>query len=118
MTLGRKDAAATVLTALVVFVFLATHEGWGVWLVGDSHRWAAGTIALLGIGACALGTPDRGTATKMLAALGIAALVLTVLALVSGSLTPLSLLVIDIVALWMVSTLRHLRHGPRTPIPA
>jgi hypothetical protein len=29
---------------------------------------------------------------------------------------PLSLLVVDIVALWAVSTLRHARHTPRTPV--
>jgi hypothetical protein len=92
MALSRKDAAATVLTALVVLVFVVTHEGWGVWLIGGSHRWAAGAIALLGIGTCGLGSPGRGVATKLLATLGIIALVLAVLALVTGSLTPLSLL--------------------------
>jgi hypothetical protein len=30
--------------------------------------------------------------------------------------TPLSLLVADIVALWAVSTVRHTRHVPRTPV--
>jgi len=69
MTLTRKDAAAAALTALAVLAFLATHEGWGVPLVGDSHRWAAGAILLLGSMTCGLG----------------------VLALATGSLTPLSL---------------------------
>jgi hypothetical protein len=32
---------------------------------------------------------------------------------VTGSLTPLSLLVADIVALWAVSTARHIGHGAR-----
>ena len=39
--------------------------------------------------------------------LGVAALVLAVFAVATGSLTPLSLLVVDMVALWAVSTLRH-----------
>lgn len=113
MMLSRKDWAATVLTALVVLTFFATHEGWNVWLVGDSHRWAAGVIAVLGCLACGLGSPGRGAATKLLATLGGLALVLAVLALVTGSLTPLSLLVVDIVLLWAASTLRHSAHGSK-----
>ena len=118
MALGRKDAAATVLTALVVLAFLATHEGWGVPLIGDSHRWAAGAITLLGLATCALGSPGRGTATRLLATLGVAALILAVLAVVTASLTPLSLLVVVIVALWAVSTVRHVVSETHKPIAA
>jgi hypothetical protein len=107
MGLTRKDLAAAVLTGLAAFVFLATHEGWNVWLVGGSHRWAAAAITLLGGFTCGLGSPGRDTLTKMLAALGIAAGVLSILAIATGSLTPLSLLTIDVVLLWAVSTLRH-----------
>jgi hypothetical protein len=110
MTLTRKDAAATALTALAVLVFFATHEGWGVPLVGGSHRWAAGAIFVLGSLTCGLGSPGKDRATKLLVVLGVAALVLAVLAVATGSLTPLSLLVVDMVALWAVSTLRHARH--------
>jgi hypothetical protein len=114
MTLTRKDAGAAALTALAVLAFLATHEGWGVPLVGDSHRWAAGAILLLGSMTCGLGSPGKDAATKLLAILGATALVLGVLALATGSLTPLSLLVVDMVVLWAVSTLRH----AATPKPA
>jgi hypothetical protein len=107
MMISRKDLAATGLTALAVMTFFATHEGWNVWLVGDSHRWAAGVIFVLGVLTCGLGSPGRGTTTRVLATLGMLALLLAVLALATGSLTPLSLLVIDIVVLWAVSTLRH-----------
>lgn len=107
MALTRKDLAATALTALVVLVFAATHEGWNVWLVGDSHRWAAGTIVVLGMVTCGLGSPGRDTLTRVLAALGVTALVLAVLAVATGSLTPLSLLVVDIVLLWALSLVRH-----------
>jgi hypothetical protein len=107
MTLTRKDIVATALTALAVLVFLATHESWGVPLVGDSHRWAAGAIFLLGSLTCGLGSPGNDRASKLLAVLGVAALVLAALAVATGSLTPLSLLVTDMVALWAVSTARH-----------
>ena len=118
MTLGRKDALATALTALVVLTFFATHQGWNVWLVGGSHRWAAGVIALLGMATCGLGSPGRGTATRLLSTLGVIAVALAVLALVAGSLTPLSFLVVDIVLLWAVATARHAGHGPRTSVTA
>ena len=114
MTLTRKDVAAAALTALAVLVFLATHEDWSVPLVGGSHRWAAGgAIFLLGSLTCGLGSPGKDAATKLLAILGMAAFVLAVVALATGSLTPLSLLVADIVALWAVATLRHAA-GART----
>ena len=116
MTVGRKDIAATVLTVLVVLAFLATHEGWGVPVIGDSHRWAAGAISLLGIGTCGLGTPGKDAASKLLAVLGMLAVVLAVLSLATGSLTPLSFLLADIVILWAVSTWRHARHTTGKPI--
>jgi hypothetical protein len=117
MTVGRKDLAATALTVLVVLAFVATHQSWGVPLIGDSHRWAAGLIALLGTQTCALGSPGRGITTKLLAALGILAFVLAVAAIATGSLTPLSLLVLDIVVLWAVSTARHVAHRSGKPVP-
>jgi len=113
--LSRKDFTATVLTALAVLVFFATHEGWDVWLIGDSHRWAAGTIFALGALTCGLGSPSKGAVTKLLAVLGALALALAILAIASGSLTPLSLLVVDIVLLWAASSLRHAAHVPHQP---
>lgn len=117
MSLTRKDAAATVLTALIVLVFAATHQGWDVWLVGDSHRWAAAVVLGLGAASCSLGTQARERMSRFLAGLGIAALLFGVLALITGSLTWLSLLVADDVLLWAVTTLRHAtRHGTRPAV--
>ena len=116
MTLTRKDIVATALTALAVLVFATTHEGWNVWLVGDSRRWAAGAIFLLGALTCGQGSPDRGIASKVCAGLGILALALAITALVTDSLTPLSLLVADIVVLWAITTLRHAFHEPHAPV--
>ena len=113
MTLTRKDLAATVLTTLAVLTFFATHEGWNVWLVGGSHRWAAGAITLLGVVTCGLGSPGKDAATKVLAALGVPAGIFAVVALVTGSLTPLSLLTLAIVLLWAASLVRH----SRVPVP-
>lgn len=113
MAFTRKDLEATVLTALAVLAFAATHEGWNVWLIGGSHRWAAGAIVLLGALTCGLGSPGKDAATKVLAVLGITAGVLAVLALVTGSLTVLSFLTLDIVLLWAASMVRH-SHKPIT----
>ena len=67
MTVTRKDVAATALTALVVLVFIATHEGWDVPLIGDSHRWAAAAITLIGAVTCGLGSAEHGVFDVMLA---------------------------------------------------
>jgi hypothetical protein len=88
--------------------------GWNVWLIGGSERWAAGTILVLGSFTCGLGSPGKDAATKLLAVLGIAAGALGVLALVTGSLTALSFLTLDIVLLWGASMIRH----SRTVVPA
>jgi hypothetical protein len=111
MQLTAKDVSATVLTALVVLTFAATHQGWNVWLIGGSHRWAAGTIGILGMATCSLGEKGKGAMVRLLAVLGTIALALFVWAIVTGSLTPLSLLVVDIVLLWVASTVRHLAGG-------
>ena len=116
MTLTRKDLAATLLTALTVLVYAATHEGWNVWLLGDSRRWATGAILVLGIFACGLGTPGEDRASGILATLGVLAGVFATVALVTASLTALSLLVVDIVVLWALSTVRHAAHLPGRPV--
>jgi hypothetical protein len=117
MSLGSKDLTATLLTAAAVLVFFATHEGWNVWLVGDSHRWAAGAVLLLGGMTCGLGSPSKDAFSKALAVLGVLALVLAIIAIATGSLTPLSLLVVDVVTLWALSTFRHAAGTPHEPHP-
>jgi hypothetical protein len=107
MTRVQKDVLATLLTALVVLAFAATHEAWNVALIGDGHRWTAGAVLVLGVLTCALGSQTAGWRTGALATLGAAALGLGIAALVTGSLSVLSFLVLDIVVLWAVSTLSH-----------
>jgi hypothetical protein len=116
MTLTRKDVSATLLTTLVVLTYAATHEGWGVPLVGDSRRWATGVILLVGLGTCGLGSKVTGATMTLFALLGSLAAALAVLSLWTASLTPLSLLVADIVVLWTLSTIRHAAHLPRRPV--
>jgi hypothetical protein len=118
MTLTRRDLSAAVLTVLVVLTYAATHEGWGVPLVGDSRRWAAGAILLLGMGACGMGSKVSRTTMMLFGTVGTLALVFAVLAFWTASLTPLSLLVVCIVLLFAMSTVRHAGHAPGRPVAA
>lgn len=112
MTLTRKDLVATLMIALVVLTYAATHEGWGVPLVGESHRWATGTILLLGMGTCGMGSKVSGSMMTLFSLTGLLAVALAVIAFWTASLAPLSFLVADIVLLWAVSTARHAVHVP------
>lgn len=114
MTLTRKDAVATGLTGLAVLTYLATHEGWNVPLVGDSYRWAAAVIMVLGIAACSVGA--KRVNSVLFGVLGGAAFVFGVLALITGSLTPLSLLVADMVVMWALTSFRHAHTPPGRPV--
>ena len=116
MTLTRRDLAAAVLTALVVLTYTATHEGWGVPLVGDSRRWATGVILFLGMGACGMGSKVSGTTMTLFGLLGTLTLALAVVSFWTASLTPLSLLVVCIVLLFVVSTVRHVGGLPHRPV--
>ena len=118
MTITRRDITATVMTLLVVLTYAATHEGWGVPLVGDSRRWATGAILLLGMLACGQGSSVDRRTSALFGIFGGLAIVFAVLAFWTGSLTPLSLLVLDIVLLWAASTIRHVWHPPQRPIAA
>jgi len=114
MTLTRKDAVATGLTGLAVLTYVATHEAWNVPLVGGSHRWATAVILALGIATCSVGA--KRVDSPLFGILGGAAFVFGVLALVTGSLTPLSLLIADMVVMWALTTFRHAHTPPGRPV--
>lgn len=108
MTLTRKDAAATLLTVLSVLVYAAARQGWGVPLVGDSRRWAAAAILVLGIATCSLGRHATGGRTTIaLSLLGVATLLFAVLSIATDASLWLALLTLATVGLWLASTLRH-----------
>jgi hypothetical protein len=107
-----SDLASTVATALAVAVYTATHEAWPVWLVGDDHRWASAMIVTLGLIPFGLALDASGGMLRGVVYLGVAAFALAIVALVTGALTPLSLLVAAIALIWAVSLADHL-HGRR-----
>jgi len=67
-------------------------------------------ILALGIATCSVGA--RRVDSPLFGILGGAAFVFGVLALVTGSLTPLSFLIADMVVMWALTTFRH-GHTPR-----
>ena len=67
MRIDRKDGTVAGLAILIVGVFVTTHEGWGVPLVGGSYRWAAVIIVLLGLVAGALSAPGSEPRSYLLA---------------------------------------------------
>lgn len=72
MTPGRaRDIAATLIVALVLLVLFTTQQGWGVYLIGGSHRWAAGVTTILGATAFLLAIPSMRTAVVPFATLAI-----------------------------------------------
>lgn len=123
MTLTRRDGVATGLTALIVLVFFANRQGWDVPLVGDSVRWAAVAVLLLGIASCSAGTDVAGTRGPTMAVFGVlgtVTLAMAVIAVITASQAALALLVLGNVLLWAIATSRHLArdttHG--TPLHA
>ena len=114
MTTFRKDLAATVATALTALVYVAAHEGWDVWLIGDSYRWAAVVMSLLALVVLAAERTASVAYMRLAALAGLFA----VLALMSGELTALSLLLVTIVVLWFETTVRDAWRGTHHPSPA
>jgi hypothetical protein len=68
----------------------------------------------LGIAACSVGA--RRVNSGLFALLGAAAFVFGGLALITGSLTALSLLVADMVVMWALTTWGHAHSPPGQPV--
>jgi hypothetical protein len=113
----RHNAAATIAAALsLLCADIAT--GWGVPLIGDSHRWAAAAVVVLVVAAYLLGEPLEGSHEPVVASLGITAVALGILALATGSLVFLWMLVATIIAIRVGLTVRHARQGRRESLSA
>ena len=123
MRFTTKDVVGTLLAGAAVLVALAVTYGWGWPLLGD---YRAGTIALGVIGFAMCGTASNlGKAdvshplVAIASVLGLAALGLLIGGLIWAT-APLFIgLALTIVALWFVSTVRHLtttpEHAPLKP---
>jgi hypothetical protein len=116
MKLDRKDRNVFGLAILAAAVFVTTYAGWGVPLIGDSHRWATVVILILGLAAGTLSAPGLESPSSVEAGLVALGFLFAVLALATGSLAAVGLLVLAILALVATSATGHLRHGRGRPI--
>ena len=111
MRLNSKDLVGGLLAAAAVLVALDVTNGWGWPLLGD---YRAGTIALGVIGFAMCGAASDYSTVRspnplliLAGILGVAALGLLIGGLIWATATLLIWLAAVIVALWAVSTLRH-----------
>ena len=116
MEIDRNDRTVLGLAILVATVFVTTAAGWGVPLIGDSHRWAAALIVLLALAAGALSAPGSQPRSYVLGGLVLVAFLFAVLAFATASLASLALFVVVLLLLIAASMGRHLRHQPTAPV--
>jgi len=113
MGLTWKDGVGTMLMAGVVALTLAVIYGWGWPLLNDARAGVIG-VTILGFASCQLvariGPETRWTSPLFVLTviLGIAALVLVIAGLLLNSVPVLVYLTTIVVAMWLVTTIRHL----------
>jgi hypothetical protein len=124
MRLTWRDAVNTVLAGAAVAIGLAVANEWG-WPGLGSPR--AGTLALgvVGIAMCsisgagnAVGEGFREPVVKAITALGVLAFALIVIGAISGSELVFVALAIDIVGMWLMTSIRHAAAGSGAHHPA
>ena len=112
MRLTFKDVIGTLLAGAAVLVTVAITNGWG-WPLLSDYRSGTVALALIGFGMCA-GASDYSSVrgpdpfNVVASVLGVAALGLIVAGLIWANGTVFVWLAAVIVALWAVSTVRHL----------
>jgi hypothetical protein len=113
MSLTWKDAVTTVLLIGTLKLAYARHVSWNSWLAAP--RLSFIVAGVLGVAMCALSSPNVGNTpmwTGILATLGVLALTLVLAGVITGSPVLFYVLIADISALWLLTTLRHLVVAP------
>jgi hypothetical protein len=119
MRLTWRDAATVPFMAAIIAVYTAHLRGVDGWLLASTRGNATAILVLGTVGGCALGSGakvfeggHRSTGMEMYAMitalLGLAALTGGVVALIAGNGPALAVLFGATMALWVLSTLRHL----------
>lgn len=112
MKLTWKDGFATLLTGAAVTVAFAVTRSWD-WPLLGSTRAGIAALGVLGIFGCAIaGSANtaetfKGPFAALGAVLGAIAMGLLIFGLIYGTQALLTALAIDIVALWIITTLHH-----------
>jgi hypothetical protein len=117
MYLTRRDLVGTLVTALIVLVYVANTQGW--WYLGD-NRAAGITMLVIGFAGCPLAARVedeklRSAPFVVLGALGVLAFALGIVAIVTAEQWALLALTLVVVALWLGTTLRHAVTPVRPP---
>ncbi len=108
MGLTWKDALSTVLAGGIIALLYAKVQGWTTWLT--TPRVGVLALGVLGIAMCASGSSNvqkGGPAVMLLSVLGGLTLVLILLGLITGSVLYFYALAGTMLALWVLSTVRH-----------
>lgn len=116
MEIDRNDRKVLGLAILIAAVFVTTAVGWGVPLIGDSHRWAAAVIVLLALAAGALSAPGSQPRSYILGGFVLLAFLFAVLTFATGSLASLALFVVALLVLIGASMGLHMRHRTEAPV--
>jgi uncharacterized membrane protein len=116
MRLTWKDGITTLLVVAVVLVAMAVIQEWG-WPLLGSYRAGGIVLLVLGMAMCTMSgstqeTSMRSPYTMTASILGVLALVLAIWTVIADTQAPLVALTIDIVLLWLVSTLHHVVASP------
>lgn len=125
MKLTWRDAATAPVMAAIVALYLAHLDGADGWLL-SSVRGNATAILILGtVGGCGLGSakelfegkrsPGVETYAVLATLLGVTALTAALIALIAGNASALATLFGATMALWVLSTLRHLFTAAPSP---
>jgi hypothetical protein len=122
MRLTWRDGVTTVLAVAVVLATMAVVEEWG-WPLLGSYRAGGVVLLVLGFGMCALSgssqtTSMRSPYTVTTSILGVLALGFAIWAIIADTQAPFVALAIDIVLLWLVSTMHHAIGSPGRREPA
>ncbi|HSX02153.1 MAG TPA: hypothetical protein VLI05_02440 [Candidatus Saccharimonadia bacterium] len=107
MTFTWKDAITTVFAVAVAALTYAKYTGWSSWLTAP--RLGILTLGAVGLAMCILGAPAPGYTPWNLAlgALGAIAIAFVVSGLILGSSWLFFALAGDLVALWLLTTVKH-----------
>jgi hypothetical protein len=109
-----KNAAATILTGLIIVTWAVFLNGTIPWLTA---RKATVAVLLFGLSVGALYAWSIGTESRLATALSYLALIAAVIGLITGSTVALAVLAAGTIALWLAGT-AHTIIYPANPAPA
>lgn len=109
MGLTWKDIVTTIFAAMTFGLFYAMSKNMQLPLI-TGYRGAILVLGVFGIAMCALsgGATTTGPFITIASILGIASLIFIIYGLITGAEIAFTLLTISIIALWIISTFRHL----------